>query len=41
LDDHLKIYLAEKDFDIKKITADVSKGKKIIEQLSEKMNRLL
>jgi len=41
LDDHLKTFLQEKNFDTKKITADVSKGKKIIEQLSEKMSRLL
>jgi hypothetical protein len=41
LDDHLQIFLAEKDFETKKITADVNKGKKIIEQLTEKMNRLL
>ncbi len=41
LEEHLKIFLTEKDFETKKITADVSKGKKIIEQLTEKMNRLL
>jgi hypothetical protein len=37
LDQHLKIFLAEKDFDTKKITADVAKGKKIIEELSDKL----
>jgi hypothetical protein len=38
LDEHLKIFLGEKDFDTKKITADVNNGKKIIEQLSEKLS---
>lgn len=37
LDDHLKIFLAEKDFNTKKIIEDVNKGKKILEQLSEKL----
>ena len=37
LDEHLKTFLAEKDFDTKKIIADVSKGKMIVEQLSEKL----
>jgi hypothetical protein len=35
LDMHLKVFLAEKDFDTKKITGDVTKGKMIVEQLSE------
>ena len=37
LDMHLETLLSEKDFDTKKITVDVNKGKKIIEQLSEKL----
>lgn len=37
LDDHLKIFLAEKDFNTKKIIEDVNKGKRILEQLSEKL----
>ncbi len=38
LDEHLKIFLLEKDFETKKITADVDKGKKIIEELSARLN---
>ena len=41
LDEHLKVFLDEKDFDSKKITADVNKGRMLIEQLTEKLNRLL
>lgn len=37
LEDHLKIFLAEKDFDTKKITADVLKGRQLVAQLSEKL----
>ena len=37
LDEHLKIFLAEKDFETKKITEDVDKGKKIVEELSDKL----
>lgn len=37
LNDHLKTFLTEKDFDSKKITADIAKGKKLLEQLSEKL----
>src|SRR5260221_13989218 len=37
LDEHLKTFLAEKDFDTKKIIDDVSKGKKIVEELSDKL----
>ena len=37
LDEHLKVFLAEKDFDTKKITADVDKGKELVEQLSNKL----
>ncbi|MDB5223875.1 MAG: hypothetical protein JWN83_2542 [Chitinophagaceae bacterium] len=37
LDMHLETLLSEKDFDAKKITVDVMKGRKIIEQLSEKL----
>jgi hypothetical protein len=39
LDEHLKVFLAEKDFEPKKITADVDKGKKIVEELSDKLGR--
>jgi hypothetical protein len=35
-DEHLKVFAQEKEFDTKKITADVEKGKGFIEQLSEK-----
>jgi hypothetical protein len=35
-DDHLKVFTTEKEFDSKKITADVEKGKQFIEELSEK-----
>lgn len=41
LNEHLKTLLVEKDFDTKKIIGDVDKGKKIIEQLSEKLNPIL
>lgn len=37
LNEHLKTFLAEKDFDTKKITADMEKGKKIVEELSGKV----
>jgi hypothetical protein len=37
LDQHLKIFLAEKDFDTEKITADVARGNQIIEELSDKL----
>ena len=37
LDEHLKTFLNEKDFDTRKITSDVDKGKKIVEQLSEQL----
>ena len=37
LEDHLKVFLSEQDFDTKKITADVNKGKKIVEELSNKL----
>lgn len=37
LDQQLKIILAEKDFNTAKITEDVAKGKKILEELSEKL----
>jgi len=37
LDQHLQIFLAEKDFNTDKITADMDKGKKILEQLSDKL----
>lgn len=41
LDQHLKTFLAEKDFDTKKIIGDVSKGRLLIEQLTQKLNSLL
>jgi hypothetical protein len=37
LDQHLQEFLAEKDFDTKKITAEVMKGKKMIKDLSNKL----
>jgi hypothetical protein len=37
LDEHLEIFLTEKNFDTKKIIEDVHKGKKIVEQLSVKL----
>jgi hypothetical protein len=39
LDEHLKIFLAEKDFNTEKITADMEKGKSILEQLSERLGK--
>ncbi|MGZ8536818.1 MAG: glycoside hydrolase domain-containing protein [Flavisolibacter sp.] len=41
LNDHLKIFLVEKDFDTKKIIGDVDKGKMLVEQLSNKLNLIL
>ncbi|MFL5738639.1 MAG: glycoside hydrolase domain-containing protein [Flavisolibacter sp.] len=35
LDQHLKIFLTEKEFDTKKITAEVMEGRKLVDQLSE------
>lgn len=37
LDDHLKIFLAEKDFDTPKIIEDINKGKKFLEEISERL----
>jgi len=37
LNELMKIFLAEKEFDTKKITADVEKGKRIVAELSEKL----
>lgn len=37
LEEHLNVFLGEKDFDTKKITADVAKGKELVEQLSNKL----
>jgi hypothetical protein len=37
LDQHLQIFLTEKDFNTDKITADMDKGKKILEQLGDKL----
>ena len=41
LDQHLKTFLAEKDFDTKKIIGDVNKGKLLVEQLTQKLNSIL
>ena len=38
LNEHLKTFLVEKDFETKKIKADVDKGRKIVEELSEKLS---
>ena len=38
LDEHLKTFLAEKDFNTKTIIEEVNKGNKIVEELSEKLN---
>jgi hypothetical protein len=38
LNDHLKVFLSEKDFESKKIADEVNKGKKIVEQLSDKLS---
>lgn len=35
LEDHLKVFLSEKDFDTKKITADVKKGRELVDRLSD------
>ena len=37
LDEHLKVFLEEKDFDTKTIIEEVNKGKAIVEELSEKL----
>ena len=37
LEEHLVVFLVEKEFDTKKITADVAKGKDLVEQLSNKL----
>jgi Domain of unknown function (DUF4091) len=37
LNEHLKTFLSEKDFEAKKITDEVDKGKKIVEELSESL----
>jgi hypothetical protein len=38
LDAHLGTLLAEKDFGVEKIKDDVSKGKLLLEQLTEKLS---
>ncbi|HMF70324.1 MAG TPA: glycoside hydrolase domain-containing protein [Flavitalea sp.] len=38
LEQHLKVFKAEKTFDQKKITADVFKGKELMDQISDKLN---
>jgi len=37
-EEHLKVFTAEHDFDETKITADVNKGKAMIDDLSEKLS---
>jgi len=37
LDQHLTVFLSEKAFDSKKITADVEKGRSIVEKLSDRL----
>jgi Domain of unknown function (DUF4091)/Family of unknown function (DUF6067) len=39
LDDHLQLFLNEHDFKTEKITADVDKGKKMIEALSDELGK--
>lgn len=39
LDKHLKVFKAEKDFDQAKITADVVKGRALIDELTDKLNK--
>lgn len=39
LQQHLKTFIGEKEFDTKKITADLGKGKKLIEDLSEELSK--
>ena len=38
LDEHLKVFLSEKDFETKKITADVRNGRRLIEQITDKLS---
>ncbi len=38
LDDHLQLFLTEKDFNTEKIKKDVDKGKKILDELSDKLS---
>lgn len=38
LEQHLNVFLVEKDFDTEKIAADVTKGKELVEQLSNKLS---
>ena len=37
LDEHMQVFNDEKNFDTEKITADVDKGKKLLEELSDKL----
>jgi hypothetical protein len=37
LEQHLKVFSAEKKFETAKITADVDKGRSLIEELSDKL----
>lgn len=39
LNQHLQVFLAEKNFDSKKITADVTKGRQLVEQLSDALGK--
>jgi hypothetical protein len=37
LDEHMKVFLEEKDFNMDKLKSDVKKGRDLVEQLSEKL----
>lgn len=37
LDEHMRVFNDEKKFETEKITADVDKGKKLLEELSDKL----
>ncbi len=39
LEEHLKTFLAEKNFEPHKISEEVSKGRKIVDELSEQLSR--
>jgi Glycoside hydrolase 123, catalytic domain len=38
LDQHMRVFNDEKNFDTEKITADVDRGKKLLEELSDKLS---
>jgi predicted transcriptional regulator len=39
LDEHLKVFKAERDFDQAKITADVVKGRVLLDELTDRLNK--